>query len=118
MERYETIWTFKTAQFTIEYSVAPDNGLDLSWDDDGSVRADLERGNLVAFVARVRVLWHGRELGADYLGGCVYKSAEEFIDHRGRNAGGYGSYFSDMVREAIRYARKTAAEFRSIPLHA
>jgi hypothetical protein len=98
MADYETIWSFDTARCNVICDVAPDYDLDLSWDDDGSTAAGLESGKYVAFVARVRVLIDGVEAGCDYLGGCIYESARQFIDPR--------DYFGDMVREAIRQARK------------
>ena len=63
----------------------------------------IERGELVYFVARVRVLLDGRELASDYLGGCCYESAGSFRQD---------PYFYDMVRSAIKDAR---AALRNIP---
>lgn len=113
------VWDFKTANFRVALECTPDYELDLSWDEDGSVLRDLENGNLFAFVAKVAVydLTTGNEIGADYLGSCIYKSVEDFIDHR--EVGRYnrelaakgetarcGSYFRQMVTEAISEARK------------
>lgn len=94
----ETIWTFRTDRFRIALEVCPEYDLDLSFDEDGSVRDRLERGLLVAFQAQVVVYLDGREVGADYLGNCIYESAEQFREE--------GSYFRDMVRAAIREARR------------
>jgi len=91
---HETIWQFRTANFRIAYEVF--------WDEDGETRDRLERGLLVSFVAKVTVYWNGQEVGSDYLGNCIYESAEDFRDH----FGGRGSYFSDMVRNAVREARR------------
>lgn len=99
------IWQFKTAQFAVTFEALPEYDLDLSWDDDGSIREGLESGLYVAFVAKVAVHYQGREVAADYLGGCIYESPEAFMDHKGI-AKGCGSYFSDMVRHAIAEARK------------
>jgi hypothetical protein len=105
MTHWENIWSFSTAQFRVDYDVAEDTDLDLSCDEDGSVRAGLESGKYVAFRARIAVIDNdGDIIGADYLGGCIYESAEAFIDHRAN--GRHGSYFYDMVRSAIREARK------------
>lgn len=52
-------------------------------------------------------------LGEDYLGGCGYQNPSDFIDHRGCKADPahqYGSYFSDMVRNSIQYAREHIAK--------
>jgi hypothetical protein len=110
MSFYEIVWVFKTARFRVALEVFPDDDLDLSWDDDGSIREGLENGHYVAFVAKVAVYLDGHEIGSDYLGGCVYESVEQFRDHVGCKAKGYGSYFSDMVREAIKDARLTLAD--------
>lgn len=39
MAHYELIWSFDTANYRVEYCAAPDEDLDLSWDDDGSTPA-------------------------------------------------------------------------------
>lgn len=114
-QHYETIWAFETAQFRVEYSATPSDSLDLSWDDDGSVTADLADDRLTAFTARVRVIHIPTDavLGEDYLGECIYANPSDFIDHRGCRADpakNYGSYFSDMVREAIAEARAAVAK--------
>lgn len=105
---WENIWSFKTANFRVDYDVQADNDLDLSWDEDGQTREGLESGKYVAFVARV-VVWHKSiEAGSDYLGGCIYESPEAFIDHRGiKRYPHCASYFSDMVRSAVEQARNT-----------
>lgn len=105
----ETVWEFKTARFRVAFEIEPEDDLDLSWDETGEVREGLESGLYVAFVAKLAVYLDGREVGADYLGGCIYESPEAFRDHVGSKAKGYGSYFSDMVREAIKEARQTLA---------
>lgn len=107
-EHFEEVWRFDTARFSVVYEVGEECDLDLSWDDDGSTREGLENGSLVAFVARVRVLLDGREVSEDCLGGCIYRSALEFIDHRG-SKGKWGSYFRDMVANTTSDARKYLA---------
>lgn len=116
---YSNVWDFKTANFRVALECAPDYDLDLSWDEDGSVQRGLDDGRYIAFVAKVAVydLTTGCEIGADYLGSCIYESAEAFIDHRecGRQnrqhaaegkPGRCGSYFRGMVTAAIADARK------------
>lgn len=46
------------------------------------------------------------KLGEAVLGGSIYEKPAEFRDHFGMNGKGHGSYFSQMVREAIAEARK------------
>ena len=135
MSAWENVWSFETANLRVAYDVAPEDDLDLSWDDDGSTREGLESGKYVAFVARVRVSHKatGAELGVDYLRSCIYESAEAFISHRDpdpmhrncsimRAARGanvcIGHYFPDMVSSAIHEARKQLATLRTMKLRA
>lgn len=108
MTYWEPIWTFKTKNFTVVCAVTDDTDLDLSWDDEGTVKASLESGLFVGFVAKVSVYCKGMQVSTDYLGGCIYNSAQEFRD---QNIGHRG-YFGDMVREAISQARQN---IRAIP---
>lgn len=75
---------FETANFTVSVDAEYDWDTDLSWDDSGETRRKLESGGLVAFQVAVTVTHKGTgiELGADYLGGCIYESIEAFQDHR------------------------------------
>lgn len=112
MNRYETIWSFNTKRFNVSLAYDYDEAVDLSWDDTGEVRAKLESGEWCAYVFRVSVMCDGREVGADYLHGSIYADPREFRDHVGlkikSRADGctYGSYFVDMMHEAIGEARK------------
>jgi hypothetical protein len=119
-----TIWQFNTRNFCVQFNARPEEPRVLDWDEDGSIARDLESGEFCAFVAEVRVLFHGIEIGADYLGGCIYKTPEDFRDHLGvrqyelklsEELGepvAVGSYFSDMVREAIREARENMGRIK------
>jgi hypothetical protein len=113
----DTLRTFKTKNFRVVVDALPEDDLDLSWDESGDTLIDLESGKLIAFVARARVFFQGEEIAKDYLGGCIYKSFEDFMDHRacGRmnkeqeakgESGRCGSYFSDMIHEVCSQARK------------
>lgn len=104
-EYWETRWTFNLARFRIEWATTPDYDCDLSFDDTGETREKIESGEWECFTSRMAVFFDGEMIAADYLGGSIYANPDEFRDHLGRNAGGYGSYFSDMVREAVRDAR-------------
>jgi hypothetical protein len=77
-----TIREFKTKNFHVVIDAVEEFDLDLSWDDNGSARKGLENGTLVAFCARARVFLRGSEIASDYLGNCIYKSLEDFADHR------------------------------------
>lgn len=112
---------FHTKNFTVAVDAYEDYETDLSFDEDGSVRKDLERGRLVAFFVEASVFYKGNKISSDSLGGCIYKSIEEFQDHRecgkqnrewsaqGKDAR-CGSYFKDMIHSAIREARQVLAD--------
>lgn len=74
----KTMWTFKTRNFKIEWRIERDMF-------DGA--------------------YMDAELAAEYLGNSVYANPAEFRDHFGMRKNNHGSYFSDMVREAVRNAR-------------
>jgi hypothetical protein len=123
--RKTVMWEFKTTNFTVRALIAPDDDLDLSWDDGGETAENLNSGLWEAFETEVTVSFRGAEIGADYLGGSIYeKPSEFFTDHRSpdpmnrncsimRAARGdktsIGHYFPDMVRNAISEARKALA---------
>lgn len=114
------MWTFKTRNFTIEWIVSPCDYLDLSWCETGETRENIESGLWTAFDSEMRVSFRGMNVASDYLGQSIYENVSDFRDHIGINiksrADGcnYGSYFSDMVREAIREARETIAAMPQI----
>jgi hypothetical protein len=114
------IRTIETANYRVSVDAYEDYDLDLSWDEDGSVREGLESGKYIAFCAKASVthLPTGIELADDYLGGCIYESLEAFMDHRAcgvqnreyaakGESGRCGSYFTDMIRTVIGEARET-----------
>jgi hypothetical protein len=68
----------------------------------------INEGRVDWFVARVRVTLDGREIGSEYLGGCAYTNATDFVEGENRNG-----YFRDMVRAALAEARHT---LRNLPL--
>jgi hypothetical protein len=118
---------FKTAHFSVIVDAVEENDLDLSFDETGEIAAKLDNGYLIAFVARARVFFHGEQIGADYLGNCIYESLADFADHRecGKQnreyaargeAGRCGSYFADMISEAINEARKNFKAIKAVSL--
>ena len=122
----ETIRTFKTKQFAVTVSAEPHWPDDLSWDENGEVANALNDGSLVCFTAvcRVRHKTLG-EVGSDYLGDCIYESADDFQDHRDcaaqtrelkkeGSSAVVGSHFSDMIVLAIAEARKNIEETKSV----
>ena len=120
-----TIRDFKTRNFTVRVTAQEDDALDLSFDDDGSVREAIDRGELIAFCAKAAVYYRGNELATDYLGGCIYRSLDEFMDHRecGKQnkvyaakgeTGRCGSYFADMVKQVCDEARKELKRLQQV----
>jgi hypothetical protein len=107
--QWEEMWRFDTARFVVKWEVTPSDDVDISWDETGEVQDNLASGLWCAFDSRIVVELDGRVIGEDYLGGSIYENPSEFRDHIGMNKRGHGSYFSDMVREAIKDARKTLA---------
>lgn len=109
-----TIWIFHTRRFTISLAWDYENDPDLSWDEDGEVTAKIESGEYVNATFRLLVEFDGHEAGVDYLGNSIYADPAEFRDHIG-SQGKYGSYFTDMVHEACREARKHVLSLQPLP---
>lgn len=109
---HETLWSFRTARFEVQWRVYPSEQLDLSWDDTGETRENLNSGLWCAFDSEMVLLLDGAEIATDWLCESVYENPSDFRDHFGirfksREAGcNYGSYFADMVREVCREGRK------------
>ena len=59
----------------------------------------IESGYYDWFIARVTASKNGVELASDYLGGCWYESAMEFVTAN--------DYYSDMVQTVIQEAKET-----------
>lgn len=127
----QTMWQFNSGRFTIMAQIEPCDSLDLSWDESGETRDDLESGALEAFNTRVSVWLNGAIIGENWLCESIYSDpAEFFAGHRGadpmnRNCSimraawrGEGNpdakvsichYFPGMVQEAIADARRWLA---------
>ena len=125
MHTLGTIRTFRTKNFTVKVTAEEEYDVDLSWDDDGSTREGLENGTLIAFCAKAAVYCRGREIATDYLGNCIYKSLDDFMDHKecGKQnkeraakgePGRCGSYFRDMITAVCRDARKEIETLQSV----
>lgn len=132
---YGEIWSFATKNFRVALEVAPEDT-----DPEGSfeLEEDVEfarQGGAAWFCARVAVYGSGgAEIGTDYLGGCSYRSFEEFYqshrdkDPMNRNCSimraAQGDnvcichYFPSMVSEAVSDARKNLAHVQSIKMRA
>lgn len=122
---YETVWSFDTARFTVALELAPE---DMPPEDCFDLSEDVEavhNGDVEWFTARVAVYKDGHEIGTDYLGGCAYRTVEEFYTgHRDKDPMNRNSsimraakgnncaichYFPDMIAQAIADARNTLA---------
>lgn len=118
MDNFETIWTFATPHFRVELACAPEESPDLSWNKTGEIAKKIDRGEYVNVCFRVRVLFEGVTMGADYLGNSIYADVRDFRKEHVGARGQYGSYFVDMVREAISETRKQMRTFQTIKLRA
>lgn len=114
--RWNNVWKFKTARFSISLDWEWEESPDLSWDDTGEVRAKLNNGEWGNYTFRVQILLDGREVASDYLGNSIYADPREFytehlgVRARSRVSGqNFGCYFTDMVDRAIDEARKLLA---------
>lgn len=111
----ESIWSFKTRNFTIDLACEEERDSDLSWADADTLEK-LNDGTYVNVTFRVRVMYRGAVLSDQYLGNSIYEDVRLFRDHVGAK-GKYGSYFTDMVHEACAEARKalcSAPKFRCV----
>ena len=119
------LWERKTPHFIVRLTAEFEQSPDSSWWDD-EIREKMESGEYGAYVFCVQVIERGTgaEIGAAYLGDSIYADPRDFVDHRacGRAnreyaakgaAGRCGSYFSDMMGEAIAEARKAYATPRA-----
>jgi len=62
----------------------------------------IESGELLWFVAKVTASKCGVELAVDYIGGCCYKSIDDFIENSG--------YYEDMKQTCINNAKEKILE--------
>jgi len=112
MQHWTTIRSFRTARFNVTCDWTYEDCPDVSW-ADAETLAKLESGEYVNATFRVRVMYDGREIAADYLGNSVYANPSDFArEHIGikpkcrADGMNYGTYFSGMMHEAISAARK------------
>ena len=84
--------------FDIRFYASPEiDSPDGAFDDDGETAAAIYEGRLDWFMAKVTASRHGVELASDYLGGCCYKSAWDFVRD--------DDYYADMRRQVVGDAR-------------
>ena len=80
-------------------SVDPDTGM--PYYDVAEMAQQIDRGDLDYFMLRVRVLFEGHELAADYVGGFLYEDAREVL--RDGTA-------EDMIAHTVEQAKESAAQ--------
>jgi len=112
-QKIGTIRTIETENFRVRLdALAPSLSLERHFGDTAidvqEVRNDINAGRQVHFDARCTVEHKptGTTLGKDHLCGCVYKSFRDFVECRG--------YAPDMIREAIKRARRTIDRISSL----
>lgn len=115
----DTIWTFKTRNFRVTLACEPERDIDLSWDDDGEAAAKIASGEWDCVTFRVAVYGpNGEELGTDYLGNSIYADVREFRREHIGARGAHGSYFRDMIGEAIKEARDAMRNLQTVRVRA
>ena len=123
-----TIRTFHTDRFTVKVDAYYED-MPVDVDDDGETARAVENGDYIHFRVHARVIYKGRTIGEDHLGGCIYENIRAFMDHKEcekRNRewaaqgkeGRCGSYFTDMIRESIKEARQTLREMGKVRVRA
>ena len=104
------MWSFKTKNFTVMWEIEPDTLYTKYMDADLAAECleKVRSGEWKCFMSTVRVVENKSkvELATEYLGNSIYGNPADFRDHFGMKQKGHGSYFSDMVRTAVREARK------------
>ena len=104
MTHWELINTETRDGFEVRMYAAPEEtsfneGFWGDYDENGAETARaIEEGRLAWFMVKVAAYRLGIELGSDYLGGCAYESASDFLDDL---------YYEDMAAAAISEARQT-----------
>lgn len=127
LDRAGALWQFHTARYVVAMFAEPeelDPADSFEFADDIAFASDGEPAHL--FCAVVAVYGpDGRRLGIDTLGGCSYRSFDEFLEgHRDNDPEQRNTlamkarktvichYFPDMVRHAVINARNTLGRCR------
>jgi len=106
---YTVVKEYDAGQFTVEYAYAPDTTqlellFDPSEDYYQELVENLESGLWEHFIARVRVLYDDREMGAEYLGSVVAEDPADWFD---KDTDGQ---VADMVDRALTEAGEEALQ--------
>jgi len=82
MYKIGTIREFKTQNFHVLIDAVEEECPDLSFDETGETARKIDNGTYILFCARARCFFRGLEVASDYLGNYIYKSLEDFADHK------------------------------------
>jgi hypothetical protein len=112
------IYKFKTKNFVLSVDRLDEPYPDFSWDETGETAEKVESGEWDCFSVAASIYFRGEEIASDYLGNCIYLDFREFRDNLGiRKHVNCGSYFSDMVSECVKAARKHFQDLPRIKAH-
>jgi len=105
MRYYDTLLEEQRGPFTVIVDktwedLHPNDCFDDTVTDIKEICAKIDQGSLDWFMLRVRVLFDGHELAADYVGGFLYEDAREVL--RDGTA-------EDMISGTIEQAKEAAA---------
>jgi hypothetical protein len=104
------MWQFKTRNFTVRWLITPDvfDAQGLEPEQAAEWRKDIRAGRLKCFLSEIQVVCNatGIVLGEATLGNSLYDDPAKFRDHFGITAKGFGSYFLQMVKQAVKEARE------------
>jgi len=108
MSNYTLEHTEQVEGFTVKLYITPEcdsPDWDLSPSELEQVINDINSGELLYFTAKVTAEKLDIELASDYLGGCCYRTIEEFIAD---------SYYRDMVDTVIIEARQRIQQLKEL----
>jgi hypothetical protein len=103
MQHWEKLHSEKVQGFDIDFSITydethPRDLFDDSIEDINELCDKIDRGVLTWFIAKVTASKNGIVLSDDYLGGCLYENAMDFVTD--------DYYYSDMKQTVIDEAKK------------
>ncbi len=118
---YTVVKEYDAGQFTVEYAYAPDTTqLELLFDPAEDYYQELVEkiadGTWEHFIARVRVLYDDREMGAEYLGSVVAEDPADWFD---KDTDGQVTYMVDQAiteagEEALRMLERLKKDFLGV----
>jgi len=110
----QQLWKFKTKHFTVVLDITEDTCF-VPIDDDKETQQRIDDGTYQVFNSTVAVLYENQVIGEDHLCGSVYENPMDFRKEHIGAKGKWGSYFRDMVREAISHARDNILNRAPLP---